>query len=173
LTPCFINMEDKSTLILTLRLDAASQKFFDALRKRYFPAERNYLKAHLTMFHKLPDAIETIDRLNTLSFQQIELQVTGLINLGAGVAYRLESNALNQLHKTLSAEFCDHLSPQDKQGFRAHITIQNKSNPDAANALLKELSSHFQAFTVRALGLDLWYYLGGPWQHKQYFAFAP
>jgi 2'-5' RNA ligase len=165
-------MEDNSTLILTLRLDEASQKFFDALRKRHFPAERNFLKAHLTMFHKLPDAIETIDRLNSISVSPMELQVTGLINLGAGVAYGLESSALTQLHKRLTAEFSNYLSPQDKQAFRPHITIQNKSRPDAAKALLKELAVSFQTFTVQAFGLDLWHYLGGPWAHRTYFPFV-
>jgi hypothetical protein len=165
-------MEGKSSLILTLRLDPVSQSFFDALRERHFPASRNFLKAHLTLFHKLPDKIETIERLNSLSFPQIDLQVSGLINLGAGVAYKVESNALKQLHKILSTEFRDYLSPQDKQGFRAHITIQNKTSPQAAKALLEELSLDFQTFTVKAVGLDLWEYLNGPWVHNAYFAFV-
>ncbi len=40
-------------LILTLKMDDRSQERFDRLRELYFPPERNYLSAHLTMFHKL------------------------------------------------------------------------------------------------------------------------
>ncbi|MDB5020613.1 MAG: 2-5 ligase family protein [Pedobacter sp.] len=165
-------MEEKSTLILTLRLDEASQHFFDALRKCHFPPERNFLQAHLTIFHKLPDEEETVDLIASLNIRPFELQVIGLINLGAGVAYRLESSALMQLHQTLTAKFNEHLSLQDKQGFRPHITIQNKTNPNAAKALLAELTVAFQTFTASASGLDLWRYLGGPWAHKQNFPFS-
>ncbi|TGO83177.1 hypothetical protein BPOR_0690g00030 [Botrytis porri] len=33
--------------ILTLRLDASSEKLLTALRTRYFPSSRNYLSAHI------------------------------------------------------------------------------------------------------------------------------
>jgi len=36
----------------------------------------------------LPDEPETIENLMELSSAKFELKVTGLINLGAGVAYR-------------------------------------------------------------------------------------
>jgi hypothetical protein len=45
-------------LILTLKMDERSQERFDRLRERHFPPERNYLNAHLTLFHKLPGAQE-------------------------------------------------------------------------------------------------------------------
>jgi len=165
-------MEGNPPLILTLRLDAVSQLFFDEQRARYFPASRNFLKAHLTLFHKLPDSNETINLLRSLSIPGFELKVSGLINLGAGVAYQLQSNELNELRQGLRNELLDVLSPQDKQGFRPHITIQNKTTPAAAKALLEALTSSFQPFTIVAQGLDLWEYLGGPWAHKAYFPFA-
>ena len=45
-------------LILSLRLDAASFARLDALRRAHFPAERNHLAAHLTLFHALPGGAE-------------------------------------------------------------------------------------------------------------------
>jgi hypothetical protein len=164
-------MEINPPLILTLRLDDVSQRFFDELRTRHFPVERNFLKAHLTLFHKLPDTSQIIELLHTLSVRAFELEVSGLINLGAGVAYRLESSDLQELRHSLRNELLNVLSPQDKQAFRPHITIQNKTNPGAAKGLLEELTSDFQPFTVHAVGLDLWQYLGGPWAHKAYFPF--
>ena len=35
-------------------MDDSSQVHFDRLRELHFPPERNYLSAHLTLFHKLP-----------------------------------------------------------------------------------------------------------------------
>jgi hypothetical protein len=46
-------------LILTLQMDERSQERFDRLRELHFPPERNYLSAHLTLFHKLPGERET------------------------------------------------------------------------------------------------------------------
>src|SRR6476469_7699644 len=45
---------DHRPLIVTLLLDDAAQQRFDALRTAHFPAERNHLAAHVTLFHALP-----------------------------------------------------------------------------------------------------------------------
>jgi len=164
-------MKTTPPLILTLRLDDESQRFFNELRLRYFPPERNFLNAHLTLFHKLPDTSALAEQLASLRLPGFELQVSGLINLGAGVAYRLESKELKEIHQILRGDLIDVLSPQDKQGFRPHITIQNKTTPAASKALLEELTADFKPFTVQAMGLDLWEYLGGPWAHRMYFPF--
>ena len=163
-------MEEK-VLILTVRMDNASQQYFDELRKRYFPPERNFLKAHLTLFHQLKDLPETIDLLSELSLSPFQMQVTTLINLGAGVAFRIEGEQLSALRATLSRGLSDQLNAQDKHGFRGHVTVQNKTTPEIARGLLAELLADFNPFSIKALGLDLWYYLGGPWEHKQFFPF--
>lgn len=166
-----ISTADRPPLILTLRIDEAAQEFFDSLRVEYFPPERNFLKAHLTLFHKLPSSEQTFRVLRDFNFPPFDMQVTELINLGAGVAYRLDGKELSLLHKSLSHQFADELIPQDKHGFRGHITVQNKTNKEAARTLLSKLSTDFKPFQVGALGLDLWHYLGGPWSHSQYFPF--
>ncbi|MDO7742343.1 MAG: 2'-5' RNA ligase family protein [Pedobacter sp.] len=166
-----MNEQEEQVLILTVRLDDVSQAYFDALRLQHFPPERNFLKAHLTLFHKLPDIPETVQIISQLSVSPFVMQVTGLFNLGAGVAFRVESQSLNLVRNELRKEFNAHLSAQDKQGFRGHITVQNKTSPEIARSLLAELSLNFMAFEIQALGLDLWYYLGGPWEHKQFLPF--
>ena len=45
----------QQTLILTLQLDAISNAFYEHLRRKYFPPERNLIAAHVTLFHQLPD----------------------------------------------------------------------------------------------------------------------
>lgn len=76
-------------LILTLRLDEDSQAFFNTQRRLYFPPERNFLDAHLTLFHQLPDEAATFEYLEESQQSNFSLQVSGLMNLGAGVAYKI------------------------------------------------------------------------------------
>jgi 2'-5' RNA ligase len=166
-------MEKTGVLILTVRIDEGSQQFFDELRLKHFPADRNFLQAHLTLFHQLPDQPATISILKDFTAHNFQMEVTKLINLGAGVAYRIEGEQLSHLRASLVQLFSKDLIPQDKQGFRGHITVQNKTTPEQARELLAALSEDFKPFRVQALGLDLWNYLGGPWSHQQYFPFHP
>jgi hypothetical protein len=163
-------------LILTLTLDEASQAFFDAQRKKYFPPKINYLGAHLTLFHALPGAEERAicDYLAEVAASQpttLPLNVTGLKFMGRGVMYTLSNAELPALHRRLQQQWQPWLSAQDQQGLRPHITVQNKVDPAVARALLLELESGFQPFTVQGTGLALWAYRGGPWEQRQVFPF--
>ena len=46
-------MSSPAPLILTLALDERSFAFFDAQRRLHFPASRNLIPAHVTLFHHL------------------------------------------------------------------------------------------------------------------------
>ncbi|MEO3407538.1 2'-5' RNA ligase family protein [Mucilaginibacter sp. CAU 1740] len=162
---------EKKPLILTLRFDEAGQDFFDGERKKYFPPERNFLAAHLTLFHQLPDEPATFEYLDGIRQQPFPLEVTGLLFLGAGVAYHLESPILMALHKALSGHFQPNLIPQDRQPFRPHVTIQNKVLPETAKALFAMLRTDFHPVLVNATGLSLWRYLGGPWEPIRHYPF--
>lgn len=158
---------EQNPLILTLKLDAISQAFFDDLRRQYFPPERNFLNAHLTLFHQLPNDEHTRAYLRSFVFEPLEMTVIGLRHLGYGVAYLMESAPLLKLHQDLKKHFLPHLIRQDLQAFRPHITIQNKVTEEASKQLLALLNSSFIPFKVNALGMDLWTYLGGPWRHEE------
>jgi 2'-5' RNA ligase len=165
-------------LILTLTLDEASQAFFDAQRKKYFPPKINYLGAHLTLFHALPGQEEAAicDYLAEVAASQPEplpLAVTGLKFMGRGVMYTLANPSLPALHRRLQQQWQPWLSAQDQQGLRPHITVQNKVDPAVARALLAELEAGFQPFEVQGTGLALWAYRGGPWERRQVFPFGP
>ena len=157
--------------ILTGRLDEASQTYFDHLRDQHFPSERNYLKAHLTLFHQLSGRAHTFEILRNIDKNQFDMEVVELMHLGAGVAFNIKSAALQELHAYLSHAFAKVLIPQDKQGFRPHITVQNKVTPAASKELLSQLEKTFKPYTICATGLDLWIYQGGPWQHQETFDF--
>ena len=165
-------------LIVTLTLDEASQAFFDAQRKKYFPPKINYLGAHLTLFHALPGAEEAAisDYLAEVAASQpgpLPLAVTGLRFMGRGVMYTLSNPGLPALHRRLQQQWQPWLSAQDQQGLRPHITVQNKVEPAVARALLSELEASFQPFEVQGTGLALWAYRGGPWEARRVFAFGP
>jgi 2'-5' RNA ligase len=155
-------------LILTLAMDEASFDWFHELRRQHFPPERNFVPAHLTLFHNLPGAeLETVRaelRAACAETAPFSMAVTGPWSLGRGVAYRLASPEAGALRGRLAAAFDPWLQPQDRQGFRPHVTVQNKADPADAKALLAELQHGFEPFEVQAEGLLLWRYLGGPWE---------
>lgn len=155
-------------LILTLGMDDLSQRSFDRLREEHFPKRRNFVPAHLTLFRKLPGdrEREISQTLEDLRRQQgpFPLTATGLVFMGRGVGYRLESPALQAVRKRLADAWWPWLGAQDRQGFRAHVTVQNKVPPEEARVLYRSLEATFAPFEVGAEGLLLWRYLGGPWE---------
>ena len=164
-----------TTQIVTLLLDLESQSRFDALRRRHFPAARNQIPAHLTLFHHLPDTQLIRTELHHAAQAQAAFltKVTGLRSLGKGVAYTLASPLLLDLHRGLADAFRDHLIPQDRQRFMPHIVVQNKAAPEEARALLAKLQQEFKPWSVQAIGIDRWEYLGGPWRHLETHEFSP
>lgn len=163
-------------LILTLKMDERSQKRFDRLRERHFPPERNYLSAHLTLFHKLPgehEAVISADLQELCRHQRpFTLNATGLRFLGRGVAYELSSPGLTTLRRGLAERWGPWLGPQDRQGFKPHVTVQNKVSPERARTLHGQLQAGFSPFEVRGTGLSLWRYLDGPWEPAGTYLFA-
>ncbi|MBD1392176.1 2'-5' RNA ligase family protein [Mucilaginibacter glaciei] len=160
-------MDTPNPLLLTLNINAEAQQYFDTLRQKHFPPERNFLDAHLMLFHQLPPNNESVitDIENIIAkHQTISIQVTALVGIGRGVAFKLESTQLAALHRELQTTWKTFLIPQDTQRLWPHITIQNKVTPEEAKVLLEELSQEFKPFEITGTGLSLWEYQGGPWQ---------
>ncbi len=153
-------------MVVTLLLDPEAQERFDRLRAAHFPAERNHLAAHVTLFHALPgeqvDAVSA-DLADAARRPAFDVAVTGLRLLGRGVAYTLEAPELTALRATLVAAWGPWLTPQDRQRHAPHVTVQNKVEPAVARALRDRLAAGFAPYRVAARGLGLWRYLGGPW----------
>ena len=163
-------------LVLTLQLDDASQERFDALRRAHFPPERNHLRAHVTLFHALPGEHEDEVRSDLAVAAQrpaYDVDVVRVRSLGRGVAYDLRSPELTGQREELARRWRPWLTPQDARPHAAHVTVQNKVTPDRARALLRELEASFVPGAVRATGLALWRYLGGPWEPLGAYRFSP
>ena len=162
--------------IVTLKLDDASHAWLDALRQAHFPPERNFLQAHLTLFHKLPgEEAEAVDAdLAAAAGARPPLPLTfdAPMFLGFGVAIHVESAPLAALQAELARRWRPWLNAQDRQGFRPHVTVQNKVPAEAARALQAELEAGWTPRTGTGVGLSLWRYLGGPWAHVADHLFA-
>ena len=163
-------------LILTLKIDAQSFDYFDELRRRYFPPERNFLAAHVTLFHHLPgeNGAKITKDLAEICRQtgRFPLAFTNWRFLGKGSAINIESAELLKLRAALANAWHEHLTAQDSQKFKPHITIQNKVNPETARELFENLSSDWQIKTGEAHGFTLWQYVGGPWKFEEEFLFS-
>jgi 2'-5' RNA ligase len=160
-------MEERP-IIITLKLNAEAQEFFDTLRQQHFPANRNYLKAHLTLFHHLPpthipEIKNVLDQIatNTSAFS---LEVQPPKSIGRGVAYPMQSAKLASLHKQMQHTWKKHLTPQDANKLWPHITVQNKVARQQAKELQEKLLTEPFPNTVNAEGFSLFYYDSGPWE---------
>lgn len=169
-------MAEQAPLIVTAALDGEAWAWFEDLRQAHFPRHRNQVPAHLTLFHALPGEHEgaVVQTLKAAcrGLAPMELDVRGPWSLGRGVAYRLASADLEQLRRDLADAFSPWLTRQDQAPLRPHITVQNKVGPDEARQLLQQLQMEFEPFSIRAEGLLLWRYLGGPWARVERFEFG-
>jgi 2'-5' RNA ligase len=162
-------------LVLTLQLDAASQERFDELRREHFPAERNHLQAHVTLFHALPAQIEQQVRDDLARSAQrapYHVRVPRVRSLGRGVAYDLRSPVLQEQRDALAGRWWTWLTAQDARPHAPHVTVQNKVDPPRARALLQRLQEDFVPYEVTATGLALWRYRGGPWEPLSDYPFS-
>jgi 2'-5' RNA ligase len=161
-------------LIVTAELGQADFAWLDALRRRHYPAERNRLPAHLTIFHGLPPSAEgevrrSLGRL--AAGPPPPARLAGLMDLGGGLAFRVASEHLDRLREDLGRSLHGMLSAQDSGGWVPHVTIQNKVEPRAAKALRRSLEQQFEARPLGIAGLGLHRYLGGPWETLQVYRF--
>jgi hypothetical protein len=137
------------------------------LRRAHYPLERNQVPAHLTLFHHLTPSVERElnDRLAGYAVKAAPAaRITGIIDLGAGTALRVESEDLEEMRYDLAEAFIGLLTPQDRAPWRPHITIQNKVEPREAKQLQQQLRATFEPRPLRIKGLASWRYLGGPWE---------
>jgi hypothetical protein len=149
-------------------LGDADLAFLDGLRRTYFPPERNQLTAHLTLFHHLaPSLAGELDGLLRAEVRRNPLpkaQLAGLMNLGGGVAFRVDSAELAALRSRLAEAFATMLTPQDAAGWRPHVTIQNKVSAATARETLALLTASFRPKPLAIVGVASYYYRGGPWE---------
>jgi len=161
-------------LIVTAEMGAEEFAWLDSLRRRHYPAARNQLPAHLTIFHALPPSaeLEVRGRLAAVASERPpHAMIAGLLDLGGGVALRIVSEELDRIREQIAADLHGLLGAQDSGGWRPHVTIQNKVAPRVARALLSEMEGVFRPRPLPISALGLHRYLGGPWERLATYAF--
>ena len=166
---------DAAPLILTAKLPPDLHAFATRLREEHFPPERNYLEAHVSLFHALPPSSEAEVRraLATLTAEHAPApaRLESIMSLGRGTALKLSSEAMLAIWRELSDRFQGLLTPQDQHKPRLHVTIQNKVEPKAAKALQAQLAGSIEPRDFRFPALSLHRYRGGPWEHVRDWPF--
>jgi hypothetical protein len=162
-------------IIITAEMGKADQAWASGLRRAHFPPERNYLDAHITLFHHLPPGHlpEIKSRLAGLASEcpPPTAWLSDVIMLGRGVAYRIDSPGLLAIRDELAHDFRGLLIPQDQARPRLHITVQNKVEPAVAKALHAQLAVQFTPRPLAISGLAAHYYRGGPWENIARWSF--
>jgi hypothetical protein len=87
------------TLIVLAELGKKDFAWLDALRRRHYPADRNRVPAHLTLFRSLPPSAEeevhrSLSRAASAAAPLAE--ISGVIDLDSGVALRVLSGELEE-----------------------------------------------------------------------------
>jgi hypothetical protein len=135
-------------IIVTALFAPGDDGWIQQLRRTHYPAERNQVPAHLTLFHQLPPSAgaELSARLaSATAAPPPKAEISGIMDLGEGTALRVL------------------LTPQDQAPWRPHITIQNKVQPREARRLQQTLRATFEPRPLAIRALASWHYLGGPW----------
>ncbi len=170
------------TLILTARFDAVAQTFFEAARKAHFPADRNFIPAHLTLFHQLPgehltETVAAVRSVTSTITAPIAARCSAVQPLGNGGAFTIEAPALWTVREQIATTFSDQLSVQDRQKSQRrpgwHVTFQNKVDRETAVRTLETVRAAFEPFETTIIALELWTYRGGPWGHAATLPIGP
>ncbi len=155
-------------IIITAEMGKIDQAWANDLRRAHFPVERNFVDAHITLFHHLPPGHlpEIKSRLAALAADCSApvAHVQEVMFLGRGVAFRVECLGLSAMREELADAFQGLLIPQDQAPPKLHITVQNKVEPSIAKALYAELSNAFRPRKLSIAGFAAYYYRGGPWE---------
>ncbi len=161
-------------ILVTALFGPGDDGWLQQLRQAHYPAARNRVPAHLTLFHHLPPSLE-----RELSARLAEVtaappppaMLAGIMDLGEGAAFRVESAALADIRGQLAGAFHGLLVPQDLAPWRPHVTIQNKVAPRDARALQQQLDAGFEPRPLLIRALASWRYLDGPWERLKVHAF--
>ena len=167
-------MAGQGPIVVTALFGDGDNGWIQELRRLHYPPERNRVPAHLTLFHHLPPSVEAeLSRrlASSVASAPPRAEIAGVMDLGAGTALRIDSEALEDIRAELADAFHGLLTPQDAATWRPHVTVQNKVEPRAARRLQQQLRGRLERRPLAIKGLAAWRYLGGPWEPLRTFPF--
>lgn len=161
------------TYLLTVKPDSCLASFFEHMRQQHYPVALNRVPAHIMAFHQLPEEHllqvrrDCTDIANTTGC--LKVVVEGIRFLGRGNAYHLVFD--HDFYHRLKKRWHTFLIAQDQHRWQPHMTFQNKVSPADAKALYHQTQSLFAPRHGTLIGLTLWHYDAGYWQHVNDFYF--
>ena len=162
-------------LIVTAEMPPDLFSWANQMRVDHFPPDRNYLQAHVTLFHALPPSCEDElrDCLKNMARDNppVPARLVGIMKMGKGTALKLESAGMIAIWQDLADRFHGLLTPQDEHRPRLHVTVQNKVSIEAAKALQADLALRVEPRDFAFTGLQIHAYRGGPWEELGRFSF--
>lgn len=154
--------------IVTAELPADIFSWANGLRAENYPPERNWLKAHVTLFHSFaPSLRDELPRFLARmagEYAAPPAEVSGLIDLGGGTALAIRSPGMLTIRERIAEHFWHMLTSQDQGGKKLHITVQNKVPRQTAMALQAELGARLKPRTFAFTGLGLHLYRNPHWE---------
>lgn len=169
--------------VLTLLESPAHHAALTAQRAAHFPSHLNKLDAHIALFRALPAAelpriTADISALCACT-APFPVATARAFRLRQGVGVGVDSGAreAKAVYEKLRGGWAElgWLSEQDRGGFRAHYTVQNKESEEVkVVAALADVSEWCQTEGSRgtAEGLVLWRYDRGFWKDAKEFRFG-
>ena len=161
-------------LLVTAELPDDVLAWVDGLRRQHYPPDRNRLKAHVTLFHALPpSAGDEVRRLlgEFAAAAPPEARITGLMDLGEGTAFDVESPGMVEQHARLVERLHGLAQQKDVCAPRLHITVQNKVSRQDARRLQVHLAAEFRPRGFRFRGFGLYAWDGKLWNFERLFPF--
>lgn len=161
-------------LLVTAELPADVFAWADALRRRHYPPGRNRLGAHVTLFHGLPPSAEPTVRALLAELAQRsppEARIAGLMDLGRGTAFAVDSPGMVDLHDELVERLHGLVQQKDTRPLKLHVTVQNKVSRAEARALQAELAADLPPLRFRFRGLALSHWRDELWRMAQLYPF--
>jgi hypothetical protein len=161
-------------IVVTALFGPGDDGWLQELRRAHYPAERNRVPAHLTLFRQLPPSVEPeLHRriAAAVAGPAPRATIAGIVDLDGGSALRVHSEGLEAIREDLADALHGLLTPQDQAPWRPHITIQNKVEPREARRLQTELRARFAPRPLALRALATWQHRGGPWEPIRTFPF--
>lgn len=161
-------MPPPAPFIVTAQLPPGILAWADGLRREHYPAHRNKLQAHVTLFHSFAPSLREELR-NVLArmageYAPPNARVDGVMPLGGGTALFIESSGMLEIRERIAEHFHGALTAQDSHAPRLHITIQNKVPREEAKALQRTLESTLQPRKFAFHGLEMHLYRETYWE---------
>ena len=168
-------------LIVTAQLPREIFLWANRLREEFYPAHRDRVPAHVTLFRTLPPSAEQEIRIDLAAMARQASSVAGRDGVSATISRAkarseslfllVDSPRLDDVRADLAERFYGLLPAQDQHRAELHITLCNGLKVKETKALEQNFNADFPIRQFRFEGLALHRYRAGHWESLALFRF--